>query len=189
MSAILHQGILEANKLYASTFDTPGLDIRPRNKLVICKYRGLLFNCAYLTRCNMAVSCMDCRLDPALAYGFKLGDTTVVRNAGACARDGARSLLVACHILGADNIFVIKHTRCGLLGVSSEAVREAFKKNLGVTESKEVDSFDVGPISDLEKSAEEDVKYLREHPLGLKHVHVTGWIHDTDSGLLKKVME
>lgn len=132
---------------------------------------------------------MDCRLDPAAAYGFRLGDTTVVRNAGASGVEGARSALLTCHVLGAENIFVVKHTKCGLLGVTNEFAREVVKKNLGITQSEAVDSLDIISITNLEQSAKDDVEYLRKHPLAIKHVRVTGWIHDTDTGLLTKVVE
>lgn len=130
---------------------------------------------------------MDCRLDPSSAYGFKLGDTTIIRNAGGSARDAARSALIATHVLGAEDIYIIKHTKCGLLGVTTEFAHGIIKQNLGLTESKDVDNFEIQGIADLEESAKEDVAYLRNHPVSLPHVRVTGWIHDTDSGLLKKV--
>jgi carbonic anhydrase len=76
-----------------------------------------------------------------------------------------------------------------LLGVPEEAVRGIMKKNLGLSESKEVDDFEVLTFHDLEASTREEVEYLRNHPLSLSTVRVTGWIHDTDTGLLKKIVE
>ncbi|GAM35153.1 hypothetical protein TCE0_017f03257 [Talaromyces pinophilus] len=171
MSTALQQRILEANSRYANAYNSAGLDIQPSNKLVI-------------------ITCMDCRLDPAAAYGFKLGDTTTVRNAGASARDGARSALLTTHVLGAEHIYIIKHTKCGLLGVTTQMAHGIIKKNLGLTEAtKDLDSFEVFPIADLEESLKDDVAYLRHHPLALEKVTVTGWIHDTDTGLLKQVVQ
>lgn len=132
---------------------------------------------------------MDCRLDPKSAYGFELGEVTTIRNAGASGRDAARSALLTTHILGAEEILIIKHTRCGLLGFPEEVVRDIMKKNLGKTESKEVDNFEVWTFFDLEKSTREEVEYLRNHPLWLSKIRVTGWIHDTDTGVLKKIVE
>lgn len=132
---------------------------------------------------------MGYRLDPAAAYGFKLGDMTIVRNAGASAGDGARSAFLTTHVLGAEDIYIIKHTRCGLPGVTSEMAHEIIKKNLGLTQSKAVDEFEILPIANLEVSAKEDVAFLRNHPLALNKTRVTGCIYDTDSGVLKKVIE
>lgn len=133
---------------------------------------------------------MDCRLDPAGAYGFKLGDTTIVRNAGASARDGARSALLTTHVLGAEHIYIIKHTKCGLLGVTTEMAHGIIKKNLGLADStKDLNDFEILPIANLDDSLKEDVTYLRHHLLALKGVTVTGWIHYTDTGLLKKIVQ
>ena len=132
---------------------------------------------------------MDCRLDPKSAYGFELGEVTTIRNAGASGRDAARSVLLVTHVLGAEEVLLIKHTRCGLLDVPEDVVHGIMKKNLGFGESREVDDFEVLTFFDLEKPTREEVEYLRNHPLAWKKVRVTGWIHDTDTGVLNKVVE
>ncbi|KAL6866843.1 carbonic anhydrase [Trichoderma novae-zelandiae] len=162
--------VLEANAKYASTYKHSGLECPPLRKAVL-------------------ITCMDCRLDPKSAYGFELGEVTTIRNAGASGRDAARSVLLTTHVLGAEEVFVIKHTRCGLLGVPEDAVHGIMKRNLGLTKSKEVDNLEVLTFFDLEKSTREEVEYLRNHPLAWKKVRVTGWIHDTDTGVLSKVVE
>ncbi|KAM0264134.1 hypothetical protein ACHAQJ_000879 [Trichoderma viride] len=169
MSTPFESQILEANTKYASTYKHSGLECPPLRKAVL-------------------VTCMDCRLDPKSAYGFELGEVATVRNAGASARDAARSALVATHVLGAQEVLLIKHTRCGVLGIPEEAVRGIMKKNLGLEESKEVDNFEALTFHALEASTREEVEYLRNHPLSLSTVRVTGWIHDTDTGLLRKVV-
>lgn len=131
---------------------------------------------------------MDCRLDPIAFCGFKVGEATVIRNAGAYAEDAARSVLLTTHVLGAEDIYIIKHTDCGLIGVSTEAGHSIIKKNLGLTESEDVDKFPILGIDNLEKSLEEAVEYMRKHPLLMKRIRVTGWIYDTDAGILNKVI-
>ncbi|EHK18910.1 uncharacterized protein TRIVIDRAFT_43552 [Trichoderma virens Gv29-8] len=169
MSTPFESQVLEANAKYASTYKHSGLECPPLKKAVL-------------------VTCMDCRLDPKSAYGFDLGEVTTIRNAGASGRDAARSALLTTHVLGAEEVLLIKHTRCGLLGVPSEVVHDIMMKNLGLTDSKDVDNFEVLTFHDLEASTREEVEYLRNHPLALSKVRVTGWIHDTDTGLLKKVV-
>ena len=132
---------------------------------------------------------MDGRLDPLRAWGFKPGEANFIRNAGASTRDGARSILLSNHVLGTEEVFVVKHTHCGMLAATTELAHQVMKKNLGLADSREVDGFEVMPIADLEQSAREDVEYLRNHPLALGKVRVTGWIHDLDTGLIKKVVE
>jgi carbonic anhydrase len=72
---------------------------------------------------------------------------------------------------------------------TTELAHSAMKKNLGREMDKYIDEFEVMPIKDLKKSAEEDVMYLRNHPLGLGKVRVTGWILDIDTGLVNKVVD
>ena len=131
---------------------------------------------------------MDCRIDPIAACGFKLGEATIIRNAGAHAGEAARSALLTTHILGAEDIYIIKHTKCGLLGVNADVARQVIKQNLGITESKDVDAFEVFPITDLDKSTAEDVEFYRNHPLMMPKIRVTGWIYDTDSGSLMQIV-
>lgn len=53
---------------------------------------------------------MDARIDPAAALGIDLGDAHVIRNAGASARDGLRSIVISEQLLGTREIILIKHT-------------------------------------------------------------------------------
>ncbi|KAL6820947.1 carbonic anhydrase [Trichoderma sp. SZMC 28015] len=170
MSTPFESEVLKANAKYASTYKHSGLECPPLKKAVL-------------------ITCMDCRLDPKSAYGFELGEVTTIRNAGASGRDAERSALLVTHVLGAEEVLLIKHTRCGLLGVPSEVVQDIMKKNLGLAESKDVDNFEVLTFHDLEASTREEVEYLRNHPFWRSHIRVTGWIHDTDTGVLKKIVE
>ncbi|OTA01067.1 beta carbonic anhydrase clade D [Trichoderma parareesei] len=162
MSTPFEFQVLEANAKYDSTYRHSGLECLFLRKAVI-------------------VTCMDCRLDPESAYGFELGEVTIIRNAGASGRDAASLRLT--------QVLLIKHTRCGLLGVPEEVVHGIMKKNLGLTESKDVDDFGVLTFLELEKSTREEVEYLRNHPLAWKQWRVTGWIHDMDTELLRKIVE
>jgi len=42
---------------------------------------------------------MDARIDPAQAFGIELGDAHVIRNAGASALDGLRSIVISEQLL------------------------------------------------------------------------------------------
>ncbi|KAK1244482.1 hypothetical protein MKX07_003281 [Trichoderma sp. CBMAI-0711] len=146
MSTPFEFQVLEANAKYDSTYRHSGLECLFLRKAVI-------------------VTCMDCRLDPESAYGFELGEVTIIRNAGASGRDAAS------------------------LRLTQEVVHGIMKKNLGLTESKDVDDFGVLTFLELEKSTREEVEYLRNHPLAWKQWRVTGWIHDMDTELLRKIVE
>lgn len=132
---------------------------------------------------------MDARLDPLAAYGLNLGEGNVIRNAGASAKDALRSIIVSNHVLGTEEVVIIKHTKCGLFGVTNEIGRHIIKESMGVSQSDFIDNYDFMPISDLEQSAKEEVEFLRNHETYVKKTKITGWIHDTDTGLIKKVVE
>lgn len=133
---------------------------------------------------------MDCRLNPAEAYGLEYGDAIVLRNAGAMPEDAYRSAVLCALLLGAGEVFLIKHTRCGLLEAPpDDVIRQVMKQGLGLTESKEVDEFVPMSFDDPEQSARAGVEYLRNSPLWKKGVRVTGWVFDTDTGAVKKVVE
>jgi carbonic anhydrase len=88
------EGVLAANKKYASTFGS-------KKDLSLPPARGL----AILT-------CMDARLDPAKYAGRSEGDAHVIRNAGGRASDDAiRSLVISHKLLGTREWFVIHHTK------------------------------------------------------------------------------
>ena len=130
---------------------------------------------------------MDCRVDPIALCGFKTSEATIIRNAGAYPEEAARSALLTTHVLGVEDIYIIKHTKCGMLGVSTEFAHDVIKKNLGLASSKDVDDFAIHGIDDIESSAREAVEYFRKHPLRKPGTGVKGWIYDTDSGLLNLV--
>lgn len=74
-------------------------------------------------------------------------------------------------------------------GATNEMARSVLKQNLGISQSEKLDHYDFTPIVDLKKSAEEDVKFLKNHEWSLRKVKVTGWVLDIDTGLLEKVIE
>ncbi len=193
MTTSREQAFLEANKKYSSQYKPGVIPIGPTRKVVVGESTSICPPTDTQGHCESnsfsIVTCMDSRLDPATAYGLGLGEVTVVRNAGASARDAARSVLISAHILGAEDVFIVKHTHCGLLGGNTEIVHQVMKKNLGVTESKAVNDFEVLPIADLEESAKEDVAYLHNHELSLKKVRVTDGFMTSKTGILKKVVD
>ena len=97
--------ILAENERYTESFDRSALTAAPLAGLAI-------------------VACMDARLDVGEALGLRIGDAHVIRNAGGIATDDViRSLIVSEHLLGTDEIVLIGHTGCGLLGADEAAIR------------------------------------------------------------------
>ena len=66
------------------------------------------------------------RLDVEEALGLRTGDAHIIRNAGGLATDDViRSLIVSQQLLGTDEIVVIGHTGCGLLGATTRTFANA----------------------------------------------------------------
>jgi carbonic anhydrase len=155
--------LLAANDRYAETFEHSTLTAVPQRSLVI-------------------VTCMDSRLDVLRALGLKMGDAHIVRNAGALVTDDViRSLIVSQQLLGTNEIVVIGHTGCGLLGADEDAIRATMADATGETLDIGFGSFD-----DLEASIRASVERLRTHAW-LKRVPVHGLVFDVATGRLSPV--
>src|SRR5687767_15962187 len=99
--------LLAENERYTEAFDRSALTAAPLSGLAI-------------------VACMDARLDVEEALGLRTGDAHIIRNAGGLATDDViRSLVVSQHLMGTDEIVVIEHTGCGLLGTDDDEDRKS----------------------------------------------------------------
>jgi carbonic anhydrase len=156
--------ILAENERYVEAFDRSALTAAPLSGLAV-------------------LACMDSRLDVEEALGLRTGDAHIIRNAGGLATDDAiRSLIVSQHVLGTDEIVVIQHTECGLLGIDEEALRERLGRETGR-------ALDVrfGAFSDLEANVRRTVDRLRTHAW-LRRGPVHGLIFDVATGRLREVV-
>jgi carbonic anhydrase len=163
---MLSEGTLaEHNRRFSETFTGGQLSHVPARKLLV-------------------LTCMDARIDPLRILGLADGDAHVVRNAGGRASDDAiRSIVVSQQILGTRQLLVIHHTRCGMLDVTNEQLRDKLSA-LGPS-VKQMDFLPLG--SDLTASVRSDVNKLRQHPLLAHDSVVLGYIYDVSTGQLRLV--
>jgi carbonic anhydrase len=155
--------LMAENERYTEAFNRSALTAAPLTGLAI-------------------LACMDARLDVEEALGLRTGDAHVIRNAGGLATDDAiRSLIVSQQLLGTDEIIVIGHTGCGLLGIDEQGLREHLRASSGR-------SLDIsfGSFPDLEASVRAQVDRLRTHAW-LKRVPVHGLVFDVATGGLREV--
>jgi carbonic anhydrase len=155
--------LLAENERYTETYDRSALTAAPLTGLAI-------------------VACMDARLDVEEALGLRTGDAHIIRNAGGLATDDViRSLIVSQQLLGTDEIVVIGHTKCGLLGADETALLERMAAATG-------HRFEIGfgAFEDLMTSIQASVETLRTHPW-IKRVPVHGLIFDVATGRLHQV--
>src|SRR3954471_16871506 len=121
--------VLAENRRYVEAFDRSALTAAPLSGLAI-------------------LACMDARLDVEEALGLRTGDAHIIRNAGGLATDDAvRSLVVSQQLLGTNEVLVIGHTGCGLLGADESALRDRLVAATG----QSVD-LGFGAFDDLEAS-------------------------------------
>ena len=158
-----YRRVLAENRRYIDAFDRSALTAAPLSGLAI-------------------LACMDARLDVEEALGLRTGDAHIIRNAGGLASDDAiRSLIISQHLLGTDEILVIGHTGCGLLGADEDGLRARLAAESGR-------SLDIafGSFADLEASVRVQVDRLRTHAW-LKRVPIHGLVYEVETGRLREV--
>lgn len=159
------QEFQKANDAYASSFVKGNLPMPPGRHVAV-------------------VVCMDARLDPARFLGLEEGDAHVIRNAGGRAsEDAIRSLAISQQLLGTNEVVVIHHTDCGMLTFSNEDLRQKLKQDL----KADAEHIDFLPFKDLAQSVRDDVATIKNSPLLLKNIAVSGFIYDVTSGRLLPV--
>ena len=147
------------------------------------------------------LSCMDTRLTALLpaALGIKNGDVKMIKNAGGVISHPfgsvIRSLLVAIFELGVEEIMVIAHSDCGACHMHSEVMLEKMKARginpdyidmmrfCGVDFHSWLDGFE-----ETEKSVRGTVDFIVRHPLIPSDVTVYGFIIDSTTGELTRIV-
>ncbi|KAI1618595.1 carbonic anhydrase [Exophiala viscosa] len=170
MSAI-QKNVQATSEKYSSSFTQGHLALPPGKKYLV-------------------LTCMDARIDPARAFGIDLGDAHVIRNAGASAHDGLRSIVISEQLLGTQEIVLVKHTGCGMLTFKNEDAYGIVEKNLGSDASAELKTrgLDFLAFPELEQAVKDDVKYLQDTKLVPDNVAISGWIYEVETGKTRRVV-
>ena len=128
------------------------------------------------------VSCMDARIDVYRLLGLEPGDAHVIRNAGGLVTDDAiRSLSASQRVLGTEEVVVVMHERCGLLGASDEEFARELARD-GAHPSWRLGGFD-----DLEGALRSGLMRLRTSPELVARDAIRGFIFDPVTGALREV--
>ena len=148
------------------------------------------------------LTCMDTRLIELLpaALGIKNGDAKIIKNAGGTMvhpyGSVVRSLLVGILELGVEEVMVIGHTDCGVQGMVGKEMLELLEKrgidkqHIDIVRHSGINLENwLGGFESVESSVHETVKGLKEHPLMPKDVKISGFIMNSETGLLTKVEE
>lgn len=125
------------------------------------------------------------------AQGHKVASTTnifPVVVAGGRAFDALRSVAVAQHLFGIENIVVVHHSHCGATTFTAKGIVAAFR------EEQQVDIAGAFPsetlcITDYEQSLRDDVEMLRNHPATPRAASIFGFFYEIDSRDLIEVVK
>jgi carbonic anhydrase len=157
--------LLDANREYAASFSHGELQAPPRRRLAV-------------------VTCMDARIVPARILGLREGDAHVIRNAGGSAREALRSLAVSQHLLGTNEIALIRHTDCGMKGMSNAEMQQKVAAASGADTSE----IDFEPYDDLDEALRADMRLLESSPLIASGTAIRGFVYEVETGRLREVV-
>jgi carbonic anhydrase len=108
--------------------------------------------------------------------------------AGGRAIDALRSITVAQHLFGIENIVVVHHSYCGATTFTADGLIDAYKREQHVDIS---DVYDRGSIyiEDYEASLKRDTGLIRAHAGTPKHVNIFGYFYNIDTAEMTEVVK
>jgi len=107
--------------------------------------------------------------------------------AGGRAIDALRSITVAQHLFGIQNIVVVHHSHCGATTFTADGIIGAYKREHHADISSLYDRDSIC-IKDYEASLKRDTALVRSHAGTPKHVNIVGYFYDIDTGMLTEVV-
>lgn len=141
----------------------PDLDARPRRRVAV-------------------LACMDARLDIFQMMGLEQGDAHIVRNAGGLVTDDAlRSLTISQRLLGTEEIVVLMHDGCGLLGASEDRFAQELEADGAAV------SWRLGAFDDVDEALSAGLAQLRGTPTLPHRDAIRGFVFNPDTGALREV--
>jgi carbonic anhydrase len=156
--------LLRNNERYAAEFDAAGLPAAPARKLAV-------------------VACMDARMDVERILGLSEGDAHIIRNAGGVITDDEiRSLAISQRLLGTEEIALIHHTGCGMLGLSDDEFKRQVEDDTGVQPEWAVHGFE-----DLDSDVRDSIARIKASPFIPNKDNVRGFVYEVESGRLREV--
>ena len=108
--------------------------------------------------------------------------------AGGRAIDAMRSITVAQHLFGIQNIVVVHHSHCGATTFTADGIIDAYRHEHQTDIS---DLYERGSIciEDYQASLKRDTALIRSHAGTPKHVNIFGYFYNIDTGVLSEVVK
>ena len=125
------------------------------------------------------------------ANGNKIASSTTIFPvivAGGRAVDALRSITVAQHLFGIENIVIVHHSHCGATSFTADGIINSYKSEHDADIS---DLYERGNIciEDYVASLRRDVGIVRNSKGTPRHANVYGFFYDIDTELLTLVVE
>ena len=121
--------------------------------------------------------------------GHKVASTATIFPvivAGGRAHDALRSIAVAQHLFGIENIAVVHHSQCGATSFTADGIIGAFHREQG-SDISEAFPREAMCIADYEQSLKSDVALIRRQPGTPRSADIFGFFYEIDSGQLTLV--
>ncbi|MCP3033303.1 carbonic anhydrase [Halobacillus sp. A1] len=147
------------------------------------------------------ISCMDTRLVELLPKAMNVGngDAKIVKTAGAIVSHPfgsiMRSILIAVHELGAEEVCVVGHYDCGMASLEADGTLQKVKeRGIGqeVIDTLNYSGVDLEKFlrgfNNVEESVKESVATVSNHPLMPNEVPVHGLVIDPETGKLSEII-
>jgi carbonic anhydrase len=124
------------------------------------------------------------------ASGHRVASSTTmfpIVVAGGRAIDALRSITVAQHLFGIQNIVVVHHSHCGATTFTADGIIDAYKHEHHTDIS---DLYERGSIciEDYEVSLKRDTALIRSHAGTPKDVNIFGHFYNIDTGMLTEAV-
>ena len=107
--------------------------------------------------------------------------------AGGRAIDALRSITVAQHLFGIQNIVVVHHSHCGATSFTADGIIDAYEHEHHLDISNLYPRSSIC-ITDYEASLRHDTALIREHAGTPRHVNIFGYFYDIDARTLTEVV-
>jgi carbonic anhydrase len=107
--------------------------------------------------------------------------------AGGRAVDALRSVTVAQHLFGLQNIVVVHHSHCGATSFTADGIIDAYRHEHDTDISSLYARSNIC-IQDYEASLKHDTALVRDSAGTPKHVNIFGYFYDIDTGKLTEVV-
>ncbi|MEO1122907.1 MAG: carbonic anhydrase [Cyanobacteria bacterium J06639_16] len=125
------------------------------------------------------------------SQGNKVASTTTLFEvvvAGGRAIDALRSITVAQHLFGIENIVIVHHTYCGATSFTADGIIDAYQHEHGADIAALYERASLS-ISDFTVSLKHDTYLVRASKGTPHHVNIYGYVYNIDTDELSRVIE